>query len=393
MSPRSILGRYRRVNAIVAILVGGSCLPSLSCGPASNTGDGTVAPARRIDRRVLLRDRLSAELFLLTLDSVDGPVQVAMFVSRGLAKVRQKEIALGVRLRAGEEPANFYGEIGDLYVRFYELAEAGQTVDHGGRTILGPASKPLLARPEFRAIVYTEPDSTTRAVLGTNGLLAIVITSKEIEVADQVGHTRLLSRLGRRARFFPTPPWSDRDRPEVLTDEYLSRSLLANLPKIHASGSVAWIKISPQRRPVPGPLGMPDFESDFDSVRVELNLSASSMAPLRMALETLPDSAPLAVFTDVNSDLPRCLTWEPGQAGGQAISDFGRSEDLRCAGNFVLFVPGEERNQARVVEDGFAVLLRTEDWQGIRDAISTGRTVRVSDSAGYPILTVTPELR
>src|SRR5262249_7187261 len=156
--------------------------------------------------------------------------------------------------------------------QIFDLASAGHYVDAGSRTVLSPESKPLLGRPDFRGIVYTTADPLTRALVGEDGILAVVTTGQEIEIADQVGHSRLLSRRGQHERFFPTPPWTDRSRAAVLVEDDRLKSVLDQVPRVSAYRATAWILLSGGTRAIPGPMPMPDFEGQLDSLRVDVEV-------------------------------------------------------------------------------------------------------------------------
>jgi hypothetical protein len=321
------------------------------------------------------------EIHLVSYVSNDGPAPTAMYISRGLGNSGQKEIALGVRLRPGEAPDAFGDTIGDLFTVILELAAAGQIVDIGGRSELAERSVALAGRNDFRGIVYTTPDAQTRGLLGEDGLLGILVTSLELEISDAVGATRLLGQLGERARFYPTPPWSDRDRPVVVTEEFRSQSILARVPRLNSAATSVWIPIA-HVTTFPGPGPVPDLHHEIGPMRIHMDVAARSHGLLRQALGELGDTLPLAILAAVSPELTRCLTWAPGQSQALTIVDSDRPADPRCAGNFLLYVPGAERNGAKVVEDGFALFLRQPDWLRIRAAIAAGEGLTVPDEAG-----------
>jgi hypothetical protein len=346
----------------------------LSCGSTETTEDRTL----RLATRVLVPDSLDLDVYGLGFDSVNGPVRCAMFVSRGLRTAGQPEIAIGVAV-AEDEPLDFLEEqIGSFYVHCRALARQGQHVGLGGRTVLD-ASTPLLGRADFRGILYTRPNAVVRELVGPDGLLGVVVTARELEIADQVGHTRLLSRLGEEARFFPTPPWSDRERSEVLTDEHRNASLVDRVPRFAAYRASAWMTLDTTEHEISGPRpDLPDHQSRFGPIEVRLELDPAMRPGLVEALAGLPDSLPLALLTGVSPELSRCLTWSPGRPASAISAREGR-EDRRCAGNFVLFVSGQERSEVRIVEDGFGLMLRPADWRSVREALKAGTGARVTD--------------
>jgi hypothetical protein len=343
-----------------------------------------MAPSRRLR----LGDELSMDVHLLSHDSREGPIRDVMYVSRGLGP---KEIALDVRLREHEPHESFDVEIGHLFLQFHALARAGRTVDVGSVTTLADESRPFLGRPDFRAIVYTFPDAEARALLGGEGLLGIFVTGLEADLARQVGHLRLLGQLGNRSRYYPTPPWSDRDRPEVLTPDFAAKSLLRGAPRVSVLRSAAWTEFSGPSKPVAGPLAAPDFESELGFTTVHARFDRDALGVIGDAFLQVPPAQPLVFLTGFDPDIPRCLTWVPGQAGGNAISDFRRGNDRRCLGNFLLVVPEQPRNQVRVIEDGFGLSLRTPDWEHVRAEVAAGRPVSVADDEGHLVLEISIE--
>ena len=52
----------------------------------------------------------------------------------------------------------------------------------------------------------------------------------------------------------------------------------------------------------------------------------------------------------------------------------------RVAGCFMLFIPEQQETSTRIFEDGFAVLLATDRWVKLREAMFTGQPITVPAS-------------
>jgi hypothetical protein len=345
----------------------------------------TLAPFAVAASHSLIGNQLSMTVATRTYDTVGGPIESAAFATRGFVGLGERELVLVVRLRPAEDWSDLAARVGRLFSSLFEVGRARPGLSVGARTILAPQSSPLLGRPDFLGIVYTHLSDDLRGLVDAEGLLCILVTGREVEIAERAGQTRLLGQLGKRARFFPTPPWSDRDRPELLTNAAWSGACLPMLPTMSLYGASAWITIPISPKPVP--VGEDYLSENLNSVRIEWWIEPRSRSVLETALRQIADTQPIAILLSVAPGVPRCLTWMPGQEGMSAISDFRHgSTDPRCAGNFLALVPDRPDNQAIVIEDGFGAFLRAEDWQRIRAALTTGEEVHVRDSKGEVIL-------
>jgi hypothetical protein len=114
---------------------------------------------------------------------------------------------------------------------------------------------------------------------------------------------------------------------------------------------------------------------------VRVGLSPSAATSVSKALDATAEGAALALLAWPTGDSDGCLVWSPGQDTPAAITPPG-STGRRLAGHFVLLLPGVDEDGARIVEDGFAAMLRKESWKRARDALAHGTSCSVPASDG-----------
>jgi enamine deaminase RidA (YjgF/YER057c/UK114 family) len=108
-----------------------------------------------------------------------------------------------------------------------------------------------------------------------------------------------------------------------------------------------------------------------------LSILPSSRARLQKFLGQLPAAIPLALRTQPDPRAHACLVWRPGQEQPMAITPTD-SDGSTKTGAFLAFVPDQETNEIRMVEDGFSLFLTNSAWQKIREALLSSTDVFVS---------------
>lgn len=170
--------------------------------------------------QLLPPDRLRALIYHHPMKSmVSGPMWCWTYISQGLTQLGQKEVVFTIRRRVATEREHDYDrEPLEWFEFLYSLAREGKIVDNFQPTIFqGPL---FLGRPDFTMILYcpiTNINNVPISYLPEKGLQAIPLTAAEAEVAKYCGAMRPLSHLGRSERWFPFPPWIDRDRKHCIT--------------------------------------------------------------------------------------------------------------------------------------------------------------------------------
>lgn len=319
---------------------------------------------------------LSVAVHTHTMTSPAGPVACWTYVSDGLWAHGQKEIVFTVERRSGEEDNAYPTDLLRLYAILHGLAVKGRLVDVGDFTVLRPGIA-LLGRGGFEGILYTPPQILPGVRLTAPSLTALILTAGEAAVGREQGCVRVMGTLAKRYRYFPTAPWADRDREELLSPEPMKASLVAQMSRaMLLSASVRQESRAVTRKAIPGPVGLTDQTVTLDQGRIVLRLRPGSETTLREMTTALPADAPVALLVGPDPSATACFTWEPAQKEPFAVSD-GRTSAVRIAGSFLAFVPGQDEDVGRLLEDGFAMLLRDETWLRVREALESGQPISV----------------
>jgi hypothetical protein len=287
-------------------------------------------------------------------------------VSNGLARVGQKEVVICVKRDAGESFDDYPISVLELFEMLYRLAEEGRIVDVGGFTGLTPESTGWFGKANLRGIVYTPPDCLPGVAIPSSSITAVLVTQNELDAAMQFGVVRFMALLGFRYRYFPTAPWVVRGRPDITSPAEMSSSMLAQTPRARVGDACAYLRGIETHREQHRPTGsLENSTVNFTRQEVVLELSAAAAAQFGHLLDQAGLDSPLALITSPDPNADACLVWVPGRPGMNAItSPVGTG--ARIAGNHVLLVPGQDHDEAGVLEDGFAILVTNATWQEIR---------------------------
>jgi hypothetical protein len=263
-------------------------------------------------------------------DGVAGNFLTA--VTRGLASGGQREIVLTLRLAERELPVPKMQELVRFFTTVSTWAEAGNLVDEGGFTQFGERA---LFGQAHSGLLYTDARPIAGVELPERALAAIFVQPLELRAALDYGTYRVLTRIGAQLRLFPFPTWGALDRPSAMTARE-SESILAKVGRMRLAGA------------------------SFVVAQQCLHLTIPRKGThLSHALNALPASAAFVLLTRPEPSANAVLTWRPGQREMTGISPDG-SDGSRLSGCFMMFVPSAAADEARVVEDGYSLLLTSE---------------------------------
>jgi len=265
------------------------------------------------------------------------------YVSVGLRQVSHREIALSIRRNpAARRDAYPYDPL-HLVAGIREAARNGHRAEFGEYTELGPTG--FLGDATVRGIGYVAPYRLDGSVVPADTLVAVPLVGGELATAQRYGLTRVTARLGQAYLYYPCPPWYDPGRPAHSPERERDRSILDGIAAVTVPASCALLRDG------------------------ALLLRLPRRAADRLA--GIPADGPAALFTQPDPDATACLVWRSGQGGPTAITPPG-GDHTALTGGFVAFVAGQDADEVRVVEDGFAVMLRDESWAAVRSALTTG---------------------
>jgi len=335
---------------------------SLACSVQKALGRTTAADARtaRQDQTdfpvqvELIPGKLKVRIFLHVIDSQKGPVPCWSYVTEGLWAHGQKELIFTLSRKPNEKPLDYSRDLLNLFKNVYELAKQGRLVNVGDYSEFGPSG--FLGRSDLRGIGYVTPQILQGVkVLGPH-LAGIFLTDEELAIAKSLGVTRVMANLGWAYRYYPCPPWFERDRSSVLLSKPMQEhSILTHMGRGPVQG--AWILLDHEKQ-------------------LFLSVLPAARSKLQALLTKSPPRAPLALLIEADPRANACMVWAPGQSGLSAITS-PNSDGLVRTGNFLALVPGQPENEFRYVEDGFSLMLTDASWKVIREAMASGKPVSV----------------
>jgi hypothetical protein len=185
------------------------------------------------------------------------------YVSEGLSAFNQPEIVFALALRPNEHIANFPEGPVEWMQTVYLLAKQGLNLEVGqmcdlvfGNTdmhirinnfaLVQDPSKWMSLR-RFGILVhglsiYTSDFALPPDAFPHNAHHVIALTHEEAIVARQFGPTRVIGHVGRAIRWFPHPPWVDRDREDCVSMADQAGSIRIGVPIIRIYGfNAIWI--------------------------------------------------------------------------------------------------------------------------------------------------------
>lgn len=275
-----------------------------------------------------------------------GKIPCWSFVTEGMTAHNQKEMILTLVREQHHKLEDYPMQLVDLLATLFHLAEDGQVVDVGQSTLFDESGVP--GHQDVRGIGYVEPHGFPGVEPSGVHIASILLKGDEAKIAWDFGLTRITAMLGKMYRHYPCPTWSDVKREPVATLEAMKESLLGKIARVYAGSSY--------------------YE---EQKHIFLSVHLSSRAQLRKLLEELPPTTPLALLTQPDPRANACLVWRPDAGQPEAITPL-LSDGARKTGAFLVFLPEQKEIDVRMLEDGFAVFLKTEEWKTIREALLSG---------------------
>ncbi|KAK5787696.1 hypothetical protein VI817_010193 [Penicillium citrinum] len=260
---------------------------------------------------------------------VSGKMYCWTYISKGLAKLGQKEVIFTVRRREKTEAAATFppGPL-EWFSILYSLAQNGQIVDEFHQTRF--ESSPLLDRLDVRLIIYYPPlelQHVPLSIIPRERLQAIPLTASEAQVAQSYGVMRVISHLGSSERYFPVMPWIDRDRRDCVAAWQMKGSLRDQLPMLSFLG-VSCVK-----------------RNTTISVYIPRNAEPEIAAEVKSSSATTVLS--LDCFPYKHSDSG--MVWHQGITPSPRAYGTGTS----CISlGFIIFCPQQDLDELRLMEDG-----------------------------------------
>jgi len=290
-----------------------------------------------------------------------GVVSCWSYVTRGLARLGQTELVLTLRRGLVEAIEQAPREPIEYLTMVVAAARQGRRMLAGSVSEL--RSPGFLGGAQLQGVLHW-PAPPVPGASEAPRLQLVALTTEELLAMREVGPARVLGLLARSTRYWPYPPWIDRERAGVVDRAAAAASVL---------GRTA-------RRRVPGLTVVREGES----IVTQLDEAASAKWPSIAA--ALDERQPIALLADYAAPevADACLVWSPGQSGPEAVSAVPPSGE-RVAGGFLLLLPGQAQDGGQVVEDGFAVSLTAASRAALGEAWRRGGAARVAGASGLSL--------
>ncbi|KAL1958179.1 hypothetical protein VTO42DRAFT_5034 [Malbranchea cinnamomea] len=304
---------------------------------------------------------LQALVFYHTIQTpVSGLIHCWTYISQGLITAGQKEVVFTVRRRVAiEGEQDFPRDPLTWYEMLFSAAREGQIVNEFQRTDFRAPS--FLDRQDVTWIVYAAKcpiDNVPASYFPSDWLQAVPLLVTEAQVAEEFGVMRALSHLGCSQRWFPWPPWFDRDRTPCVTQSEMEGSIRSQ---------VSYVMIP----------GLSAVKKGNDIV---LYISERAEDGLKEVLNAFDPDAALPLdcvhYKDADSGLVWCNT--DIQPRGYAAGTSNYCTNL----NFIAFCPCQQEDSLKLFEDGSVFLLKDETWLYIRQQLKELKPVSIELPSG-----------
>ncbi len=285
------------------------------------------------------------------------------FVSEGLSRNGQKELAILVKKDSLEADHDYPMDPLGLFLTVKQYADQGSFVGEGDVTEFGDSG---FIDTKFRAMAYLRPLGIAGIEEPGSILSCVLLTEDELQIARRFGLTRVLALLGYTFSHFPCPPWVDRHRNSVITDEMkegMDKSILSKVPQFAIPG--VRVQLAGTTLSIRCPIGLHEGLNEL--------------------LKQIPDEAPLVVSTELDPDANALLVWQATMENGPSAITPPGSDGSKVCGCSVLIFPEQDESNAQVVEDSFLLSLTTPDWIKLRAGLMNGEEVKVVTPAGGTI--------
>ena len=316
-------------------------------GSPANLADVTP-PTRGLPTKIaVIPGKLSVNFYAHEVaDGHDGNFLTG--VTEGLVKRRQRELVVSVRLSDGDDVRERMRELSRFFTTVLRWAQQRNLVDTGGVTRFG---KRGLFGGSGNGLLYVDARPLRGVEMPGRALAAVIVDAAEVETALAHGAYRVLARLGEQSGCFPYPTWSDLGRQSVASTRE-AESALSKISRTRAPGV--------------------HFVVEGKRLRVRVPKTARGI--LGRGVAALAPGTPFALLTEPAPNADALLVWSPGQAEPKAIYAEG-SDGSHLTGGCLAVVPRGQKDEIRVLEDGYTLLLSADTWGSLANALLGERTV------------------
>ncbi len=295
-------------------------------------------------------DQLRIDIHLHTFFLGDRQRRCWTYITQGLVKHGQQELALSLLLEDGDSADAFPKTPIKIFQLIENYAADGKIVKAMDATRLGKTG--LFG---FTALYYLPSIQFDGLTDLTNHLAMMLVHQPEYEFARRYGFTRLLSRIGKYCSSFPYPTWNTRLRPTLYPAHYAETTVLESFKDQHPITAQAAITRL--------------------HLHISVNLSDSKKFTEQLD-QLMQTGKPMLLRTGLTQNVNASLYWEPGQtvSGAYTAPDQATIFGL----SFVIFRRAI-LSTAHQTEDGITVYLSAGAGQALRDTRLQGKETVTQD--------------
>ena len=303
----------------------------------------------------VIPQELYVELFPheVLLPENNATITTTAFVSQGLKKYGQKEL-LAVIKDGTEANDAVLQSVGMLVKTIHHFASQGRLVDVGDFTQFGQSDM-----FGWKGIVYADTDEVSQIPMEEPGLVMLFLSLEEVQAVQNYGALRILSMLGKKYRYYPNPYWNELDRSHLPIQKIMERSLLSRI-----GGRLA--------------LNTSHVTLHNDQITLQVPNSLKFTLPP----QGLPTDQPLAILLGLNPAANGCLTFafDDHEMGPEAITP-PNSNGSHIGGCVMVIGAGQPSYDARINEDGFALLFTNNQWDDLWQAFENKQDFEIPASS------------
>ncbi|NOZ52429.1 MAG: hypothetical protein GXP08_04695 [Gammaproteobacteria bacterium] len=308
----------------------------------------------------LLQNKLTVTIYYHTLLGTGRHIPCWTYITQGMKALKQKEFVFTLKLKTTDDEKKFSTLPLQLFMFLYQNASQNKRVDIGDTTSL--SKKGLFG---FSGLGYTFGlINSSELSLPVSCLSCVLLTKEELLVAQTLGLSRIIARMGYEKNRFPLLPWNDRQRSSFAFQRVLMGSAVSKLKSLPLKNCTVSLVAGDKVVLVLSTLlqrAMTDY--------VEAKGGRKSI------------SEPVCLLTQIAVYHQGCLVWHPDK-DSIAINTLPDGTGELIAGSFLILAPDKEKTSASMLEDGFLMEFNDASWPVFKNAVIEGLDVNIAASDG-----------
>lgn len=274
------------------------------------------------------------------------------FLTRGMIAKGQQELFLVLKTNkigindVPQEPLFFFQQV-------YKLASQGLFAKEGSITQFG--EKDLWG---WKGVLYAKAPLHLHKVLPKDCLSMVLLNLEELQAVQECGFTRVLSMLGKQARYFFFPYWVDDYRANLPIKDMKEKTLVGRTAR----------------------LVLPEANLTLLQ-RKHLYLKIEKSAALKLQDIVIPNDRTLTILPSLAEEADSCLTWALDENRPMEAITLPNSTGQVMGGCVLVLIPNQPACACRILEDGFAIAFDSKTWEGFWQAFKMQKVFEMKTNA------------